>query len=362
VVESALAAKRLVGYLPEGAPSYGEMTVHDFLEFIADIRGLSGEQRRRQLDDAIGRLSLQGVVQQSIETLSKGFKRRVGLAQAILHDPKVLVLDEPTDGLDPNQKHEVRALIQAMAKDKTIIVSTHILEEVHAVCNRAIIIARGKVLADDTPAALEARSRFHQAVSLSADNAQAARDVLVRIGDVAAVEIDTQDQRVTAFPRPGKAIFGAVVDAANGIKVRDCTRAGSSAKSSARSTTARKPHESDPSCSGANSRVTCDAGALRVHRHLPAASGAFTFYMGEYGAVRPTCSRFRLPPPAVPVPDSRSGDAVVGQAQVRQHRAAAHLAGDDGPGRARQVPRRLGLRRHRAGTDVSDLDHRELPR
>ncbi|MBL0028032.1 MAG: ATP-binding cassette domain-containing protein [Rhodanobacteraceae bacterium] len=223
VVESALAAKRLVGYLPEGAPSYGEMTVHGFLEFIADIRGLSGEQRRRQLDDAIGRLSLQGVVQQSIETLSKGFKRRVGLAQAILHDPKVLVLDEPTDGLDPNQKHEVRALIQAMAKDKTIIVSTHILEEVHAVCNRAIIIARGKVLADDTPAALEARSRFHQAVSLSADNAQAARDVLVRIGDVAAVEIDTQDQRVTAFPRPGKAIFGAVVDAlkANGIQVHE---------------------------------------------------------------------------------------------------------------------------------------------
>ena len=223
VVDSALAAKRLVGYLPEGAPSYGEMSVIGFLGFIADIRGLTGELRRRQLDDTIGRLSLQGVVQQSIDTLSKGFKRRVGLAQAILHDPKVLVLDEPTDGLDPNQKHEVRALIQAMAKDKTIIVSTHILEEVHAVCNRAIIIARGKVLADDTPAALEARSRFHQAVSLSADNAQAARDVLVRIGDVAAVEIDAQDQRVTAFPRPGKAIFGAVVDAltSSGIQVRE---------------------------------------------------------------------------------------------------------------------------------------------
>jgi ABC-2 type transport system ATP-binding protein len=223
VVESALEAKRLVGYLPEGAPSYGEMSVLGFLEFIADIRGLAGDVRRRRLDDAIDRLSLQGVVQQSIDTLSKGFKRRVGLAQAILHDPKVLVLDEPTDGLDPNQKHEVRALIQAMAKDKTIIVSTHILEEVHAVCNRAIIIARGQVLADDTPAALEARSRFHQAVSLSADNANAVRDVLVRIGDVAAVEIDAQDQRVTAFPRAGKAIFGAVVDAlkVNGIQVRE---------------------------------------------------------------------------------------------------------------------------------------------
>lgn len=223
VVDAALAAKRLIGYLPEGAPSYGEMSVSGFLGFIADIRGLTGELRRRRLDDAIGRLSLQGVVHQSIDTLSKGFKRRVGLAQAILHDPAVLVLDEPTDGLDPNQKHEVRALIQAMAKDKTIIVSTHILEEVHAVCNRAIIIARGKVLADDTPAALEARSRFHQAVSLSADNAHAARDVLVRIGDVAAVEIDAQDQRVTAFPRAGKAIFGAVVEAlkASGIQVRE---------------------------------------------------------------------------------------------------------------------------------------------
>jgi ABC-2 type transport system ATP-binding protein len=223
VVDAALAAKRLIGYLPEGAPSYGEMSVLGFLEFIAEIRGLAGDLRRRRLDDAIGRLSLQGVVDQSIETLSKGFKRRVGLAQAILHDPAVLVLDEPTDGLDPNQKHEVRALIQAMAKDKTIIVSTHILEEVHAVCNRAIIIARGKVLADDTPAALEARSRFHQAVSLSTDNAQAARDVLVRIGDVAAVEIDAQDQRVTAFPRAGKAIFGTVVETlkASGIQVRE---------------------------------------------------------------------------------------------------------------------------------------------
>jgi len=223
VIDSALAAKRLVGYLPEGAPCYGEMSVRAFLEFVADIRGLGGAARRRQLDDAIGRLSLQGVVQQSIDTLSKGFKRRVGLAQAILHDPKVLILDEPTDGLDPNQKHEVRALIQAMAKDKTIIVSTHILEEVHAVCNRAIIIARGKVLADDTPSALEARSRFHQAVSLTADNAAAVRDVLVRIGDVAAVEIDAQDQRLTAFPRKGKAIFASVVEAlrANAIQVRE---------------------------------------------------------------------------------------------------------------------------------------------
>ena len=213
VQTQAIEAKRLLGYLPEGAPSYGEMSVAGFLDFIADIRGLDGELRRRRIDDAVGRLSLSGVMAQSIDTLSKGFRRRVGLAQAILHDPKVLVLDEPTDGLDPNQKHEVRALIQAMSRDKTIIVSTHILEEVHAVCNRAIIIARGKVLADDTPRGLEARSRYHRAVTLTSDNPKAAQELLARISDVSAVEIDPQDGRVTAFPRKGKSIFVAVTEA-----------------------------------------------------------------------------------------------------------------------------------------------------
>ncbi len=213
VQTQAIEAKRLLGYLPEGAPSYGEMSVAGFLDFIADIRGLDGELRRRRIDDAVGRLSLSGVMAQSIDTLSKGFRRRVGLAQAILHDPKVLVLDEPTDGLDPNQKHEVRALIQAMSRDKTIIVSTHILEEVHAVCSRAIIIARGKVLADDTPRGLEARSRYHRAVTLTSDNPKAAQELLARISDVSAVEIDPQDGRVTAFPRKGKSIFVAVTEA-----------------------------------------------------------------------------------------------------------------------------------------------------
>jgi ABC-2 type transport system ATP-binding protein len=134
------------------------MTVAAFLDFIAEIRGLYGEQRVKRTNDVVERLSLHGVLQQSIETLSKGFRRRVGLAQAIIHDPLVLILDEPTDGLDPNQKHEVRTLISQMAKDKIIVVSTHILEEVDAVCNRAMIIANGKVLADDTPAKLKARS------------------------------------------------------------------------------------------------------------------------------------------------------------------------------------------------------------
>ena len=158
-LESApLAAKACMGYLPEGAPSYPEMTVGSFLEFIADIRGLTAEVRKRRLDDVIGRLALGSVLEQVIETLSKGFKRRVGLAQALLHDPQVLILDEPTDGLDPNQKYEVRSLISDMSRDKIIVISTHILEEVDAVCNRAIIIANGRILADDTPKNLAQRA------------------------------------------------------------------------------------------------------------------------------------------------------------------------------------------------------------
>ena len=153
-----IKAKACMGYLPEGAPCYGEMTPWQFLNFIADIRGLRGEHRNTRLKTVIGQLHLDHVLRQPIETLSKGFKRRVGLAQAILHDPQVLILDEPTDGLDPNQKHEVRSLINAMSKDKIIVISTHILEEVDAVCSRAIIIAQGRIVADDTPQALEQQS------------------------------------------------------------------------------------------------------------------------------------------------------------------------------------------------------------
>jgi ABC-2 type transport system ATP-binding protein len=158
VTQDAIAARSVLGYLPEGAPHYGEMTVGGFLNFVANLRGLADAQRKTRLDYVIGRLQLEGVIAQTIETLSKGFKRRVGLAQAIVHDPKVLILDEPTDGLDPLQKHEVRTLIGEIAKEKTIVISTHILEEVDAVCTRALIIARGKLVADDTPAALKARA------------------------------------------------------------------------------------------------------------------------------------------------------------------------------------------------------------
>jgi ABC-2 type transport system ATP-binding protein len=146
-----LAAKRLIGYLPEGAPAYADMTPRGFLDFIAAIRGLSGDALRARLAQVIRDTHIDGVLDQPIETLSKGFKRRVGLAQAILHDPPILVLDEPTDGLDPNQKHEVRDLIRRMKADKAIIISTHILEEVEAVCDRAIIIARGRVVAEGRP-------------------------------------------------------------------------------------------------------------------------------------------------------------------------------------------------------------------
>jgi len=158
VETDALAAKSCLGYLPEGAPLYGEMSVLSFLNFIADLRELKGARRKERLDYVIERLQLQSVLGQSIETLSKGFRRRVGLAQAVIHDPPVMILDEPTDGLDPNQKHEVRGLINAISRDKIIVISTHILEEVDAVCTRAIIIAKGRVVADETPQLLKARA------------------------------------------------------------------------------------------------------------------------------------------------------------------------------------------------------------
>ncbi len=144
------AAKRVLGYLPEGAPAYGEMRAGGFLEFCARVRGLSGGEAARAVDLAIERTGLQEVRNQVVDTLSKGFKRRVGLAQAILHDPKVLILDEPTDGLDPNQKHHVRDLISQMAEGRAIVISTHILEEVDAVCSRAVIIDKGRIVADGT--------------------------------------------------------------------------------------------------------------------------------------------------------------------------------------------------------------------
>ncbi len=156
-----ITAKKHIGYLPEGAPSYGDMTTLEFLHFMANIRQL-GKGAHQAIDRVVGALQLSSVLHQTIDTLSKGFQRRVGLAQAILHDPKVLILDEPTDGLDPNQKHEVRKLIRAMSQDKIIVISTHILEEVSAVCTRAMIINQGQLKIDDTPQALLNRSETGQ--------------------------------------------------------------------------------------------------------------------------------------------------------------------------------------------------------
>ena len=200
----AVAAKRQLGYLPEGAPSYGEMTPIQFLDFIADIRGLDGDAKQRRIGEVVERLQLQKVLGQTIDTLSKGFKRRVGLAQAILHDPKVLILDEPTDGLDPNQKHEVRGLINDMSSEKIIVISTHILEEVHAVCNRALIIANGRILADDTPSGLERTSRYHNAMTLrtnTQDQLDGLKTALRNLVGVAKVETNLEDCSVTAFPK-----------------------------------------------------------------------------------------------------------------------------------------------------------------
>lgn len=211
VEKQAVDAKRRIGYLPEGAPVYGEMTPPTFLDFVADIRGLTGNEKKRRMDDVIDRLHLESVLAQPIDTLSKGYKRRVGLAQAILHDPDVLVLDEPTDGLDPNQKHEVRSLISEMAADKIIVISTHILEEVHAVCNRAIIIAHGRILADETPQSLEARSPRHNAVALrlSGVDKETARSALADLPVVASVE-QADDGHLVALPADGKFILADV--------------------------------------------------------------------------------------------------------------------------------------------------------
>ena len=155
ILQNPIDVRRSLGYLAENVQAYNEMTVGSFLNFICDVRDIRGKARKQTLDRIVPMCSIDSVYHQSIETLSKGYKRRVGLAQALMHDPDVLILDEPTDGLDPNQKHEVRKLIHKMAKDKCIVISTHILEEVEAICSRTIIIAKGRILVDSTPARLK---------------------------------------------------------------------------------------------------------------------------------------------------------------------------------------------------------------
>jgi len=215
VETDTIAAQAAVGYLPEGAPTYGDMTARKFLAFIAEVRGFKGAEAKARVAAAVEKTELAPVLDQPIETLSKGFKRRVGIAQAILHDPPVLIMDEPTDGLDPNQKHSVRKLIRAMSAEKAIIVSTHLLEEVEAICTRAVIIDRGAIVADGTPAELLARSRYHNAVTvaLPAPEADAAAAKLKALPAVAGVERNTRSDgtvQLTAFPKSGALLIEAV--------------------------------------------------------------------------------------------------------------------------------------------------------
>jgi ABC-2 type transport system ATP-binding protein len=201
VTGQPVEVKRRLGYLPEGAPLYGEMTPRAFLSFVAGLRGLRGSERRQLLDRVFEDVAIADVLDQPIETLSKGYKRRVGLAQAIVHEPPVLILDEPTDGLDPNQKHHVRQLIRQMAPDKAIIVSTHILEEVEQVCTRAVIIAQGRIVADGTAAALLDRLPRHNAVVVSVPRAEAdaAARALGRAASPAGIECGEEIDGLVRF-------------------------------------------------------------------------------------------------------------------------------------------------------------------
>ena len=214
--QDSLTAQRHIGYLPEGAPAYEEMTALGFLQFIADARGLTGAERANRLDETIEVMSLQDVLGQRFETLSKGFKRRVGLAQAILHDPDVLILDEPTDGLDPNQKHQVREMIKGLSRDKIVIVSTHILEEVTAVCNRAMVLAKGRVVSDGTPQSLLAMSPYHGAVTLESASAP--------LSEIAEAAGSIKGVKETILTEVGVTIFPGEVDATLFTKVLELSR------------------------------------------------------------------------------------------------------------------------------------------
>jgi len=208
MLEDPLPAKRLIGYLPENAPSYTDMTVGGFLHFTAELRGLSGDAKKRAVGRAVEMCFLENVLHQSVETLSKGYRHRTCFAQSIIHDPEVLVLDEPTDGLDPNQKYEVRTLIRRMGEKKAIIFSTHILEEVEAVCSRAVIIDRGRIVANGTPRDLKQRSEMAGAITLRLADGDGTK-VAAKVEKVAGVDratvVGERPLAVRAFPKKNNA-------------------------------------------------------------------------------------------------------------------------------------------------------------
>lgn len=207
MVENPIAAKKLIGYLPENAPSYVDMTVYGFLEFAAELRGMRGEQKKKAIHRAVEMCFLENVLYQSVDTLSKGYRHRTCFAQSIIHDPDVLILDEPTDGLDPNQKHEVRTLIRRMGEKKAIIFSTHILEEVEAVCSRAVIIDRGQIVANGTPSELKQKSDIAGAVTVGVGGVSAA-DLTQKLSQIpiakrtAVLKEESSRVFVRVFPRP----------------------------------------------------------------------------------------------------------------------------------------------------------------
>lgn len=228
IVEAPIQARRLIGYLPENAPAYTDMTVYGFLNFSAEIRGLRGEAKKKAVNRVVETCFLQSVLHQSVETLSKGYRHRTCLAQAIIHDPDVLVLDEPTDGLDPNQKHEVRQLIHRMGATKAIIFSTHILEEVDAVCTRAIIIDRGKIVANGTPQELRQKSEWAGAVTLrvSGIGAAALNQKLSQLATVKRTTILKEaaagvTARVFPKPNPNGGLASSIADAAQGWRIEE---------------------------------------------------------------------------------------------------------------------------------------------
>jgi len=233
ILDQPIRAKRLIGYLPENAPAYNDMTVNGFLNFCAEIRGLRGEAKARAVSRVVEMCFLEGVLHQSVDTLSKGYRHRTCFAQSIIHDPDVLILDEPTDGLDPNQKHEVRSLIRKMGEKKAIIFSTHILEEVDAVCSRAIIIDRGKIVANGTPQQLRQKSEWAGAVTLRVNGVASAalNQKLSQLSTVKKVVIVKEDAGgVTArvIPKTGGvnvaasgALAQSIADAAQGWRIEE---------------------------------------------------------------------------------------------------------------------------------------------
>jgi ABC-2 type transport system ATP-binding protein len=201
VINNPVEVKSHIGYLPEGAPTYSDMTPNSFLQFIAEIRGFDGKDRQSRIDLVVEQVRLKEVLFQSIETLSKGYKRRVGLAQAMLHNPQVLILDEPTDGLDPNQKHHIRMLINEMAQEKAIIVSTHILEEVEAVCTDALIIANGEVMKKGTPDELLETDPHHNTIVVrtSISDAQKVQGEFERFGKISPMNQADRNDGLVGF-------------------------------------------------------------------------------------------------------------------------------------------------------------------